>query len=120
METKNYQEALVWNRGGIRLAAFKFIYQVHKTRTVYSSTRCNKSRYKTYTEYKWINKDTAKLGPRHQLGRSTENVQKQRTHTSVMVIKMEAICFSEIFVPFSQATRCDIPDDHNLDVPCEI
>jgi hypothetical protein len=107
-------------REGIRLAVLKFIYQLHKHRTVYSSTRCNKSRYQTYTEFKQINKDTTKLGPTHQLGRSTENVQKQGTPFSVMLLKMVALCFSEMLVPFSQATRRHVPDDHNLDVPCEI
>jgi hypothetical protein len=98
MEKKLSGSACMELREGIRFAVFKFIYQVHKTRTVYSSARWNKSRYKTYTEFKWIYKDTAKLGPTQRLGRSTENVQKQRTPSSVMLLKIVALCFSVVTI----------------------
>lgn len=119
MEKGNAWKRLYGTDRRFRLAVFKFIYQVHKTRTVYSSTWCKKSSTKQ-TEFKRLNKDTAKLGPRHRLARSTENVQKQRTLSSVTLLKMVALYFSEMLVPFSQATRRHVPDDHNLDVPCEI
>lgn len=91
---------------GIRLAVFQFIYQVHKTRTVYSSTKADTKQ----TEFNRLIKDTARLGPRHRLGRGTENV----------LLKMVALCSSEMLVSLSQTTRRHVPDDHNLDVPCEI